>query len=165
MHAIKKSQGYFLGSVAAVLFAAGVIQLLSAFGTARLLREADMLLPLSCGRVLLLGGVLEILASGLLLMLQGRWLRWILAALLTGGILAYQLASKWKGGAGVFSYLGNFTPWVPVSPRVLNPLMLALYGLVFVGSALFLALNGFTRQRAIPETPAAPAAQTGGGKS
>jgi len=143
-----RRQDQFLYSVAVLLFITAVAKLYSATGTARALDYPDALLPLTNRHVFNLVGALELGLSAFLLMKSGQQsLKLWLLLWLAVNFLVYRAGLWSQGSPALCDCLGNLNEKLPLSPRLINAVMLVVLAWFGAGSALLLGLDYFSRRR------------------
>jgi hypothetical protein len=157
LSADKRLQEYFIYSVGVLFFMTALLRVIVAVGSNRLLGYVDPLLHLTNRNALLAEAGLEFALSAYLLMGQNRWLRLMLTIWLSTVLIGHHLALTWYSGPYPLSCLGNITDWCTVSPRILDKVWYAVYGLPLGGSYLAVVLNSFERRARVASPAVMPA--------
>jgi hypothetical protein len=138
---MNRTQSYFMGAAAVILFILAALNFCGAAGTSPALNWPDALLPLSNRWVLVLCGGAEIGVSAVLLAGKSKWVKFGWLAWLTTNLLVYRIG-LWSVGASNFGdYLGNYIEWFTISPRTMSLVTEILIGFMFIGGYAFLVIN------------------------
>jgi hypothetical protein len=139
---IRKIQGFFIFSVAVILFVTAAAKIYSATGTADALGDSDPLIPLSNRLVFYLVGGLELLISAFLLVKDGsQTLKLSLIAWLGTNYLVYRAGLLWMGLPNFCDCLGNLNEKLSISPVILNHVMLSALVWLMAGSYSLLVID------------------------
>ena len=151
---MNRLQPYYLTAGAVILFCAAAMNLLGAGGLAPVLNQPDALLQftdklgISNRWVMILKAVLELLASGFLLM--GNSLKLGLMAWLATSLITYRIGLMWVGAPVYSDCIGNLVGWFTISPRILGLISSFFLVAMFVGSYAFLLLNWLKARKPVP---------------
>jgi hypothetical protein len=158
----RKIQDSFIYSVAVILFVTASAKIFTATSKAQALRYPDWLFTLSNRNLFYVTGGIELAISVFLLMKNGgQRIKLALIAWLSTLFLAYRAGFWWQGVPNLCDCLGNLNQKLPVSPRTVNFVMLAVLIWLFVGSYLLLIVDIFSQSRL--SSPRLSQAQKGGG--
>lgn len=145
----RKAEDYFIFSVAVMLFVAAVAKIYSATGGAEALGNLDPLIPLSNRHLFYLAGGFELCFSAFLLIKpDGQKVKLIAIAWLGTNYLLYRLVLWWLGQPVYCDCLASFNENLPLSPRIIYPIMLAWLAWFMAGSCLLLVLDWLEQRKA-----------------
>lgn len=160
----RKIQDNFIYSAVVILFVTAAAKIFSATGTVQALSYPDPLLPLPHRQVFYMVGGIELIISAFLLMKnEGQRIKLTLIAWLATNFLIYRAGLWWSSAPNLCDCLGNLNEKLPISPRTINFVMLAVLVWLLLGSYLLLILDHFGHRMASSTTPA-PSARVGGEK-
>jgi hypothetical protein len=153
---LQKSAKIGLWVSGTLLALSGVVKLISALGSARILLEADPLFGISQRELYLLVGILEIWV--VINLARRRNLRWklLLVAALSTNLLIYRIGLWWLHVRKPCPCLGNAAAWTGADPKFLDIIMKASLAWLLVTSYGFLLLP-WQRAKPSPTMAALPA--------
>jgi hypothetical protein len=153
----RKIHDGFIFSAGVILFATAVAKLYSAGGTAQVLTYLDPIIPASNRQVFYISGLLELAISAFLLLKNGgQKTKLLVIAWLATTFLLYRVGLAWEHAPNLCDCLGNLSDTLPISPRIINPVMLAVLGWLFFGSYSLIIVDYLGR----PRLPSANVAQS-----
>jgi hypothetical protein len=134
-------QSRFIYSAAIILFITGAAKLISAFGAAQVLDQADSLLILKHRYVLFFMSGTELGLSAFLLMGRNSKIKLSLIAWLGTNFLMYRIGLWWMSAPNLCNCLGNLNEYLPISPRILNLVAFTALGWLLIGSYALMILG------------------------
>ena len=140
---IRNIREYFILSVAIILFVTAAARLLGATSSAHILARLDPMLFISKREVFRLAAVMELSVSAYLLTGRNHKMKLALIAGLSAFDLIYRVVLQLIGAPNLFSCLGNLTELIPISPRILDRLTVAMLGWMLIGSYTLLIVEWF----------------------
>jgi hypothetical protein len=140
---IRNIRECFILSVAIILFVTAAAKLLGATSSAHILASFDPMLFLSNREVFRLAAVMELSVSAYLLMGRNHNMKLVLIAGLSAFYLIYRVGLQLVAAPNLFSCLGNLTGLIPISPRILDRLTVAMLGWMLIGSYTLLTVEWF----------------------
>jgi len=131
-------QTFYFRTVAGLLWATGLIKLISAFGSARLLTEQDSIFDVKNTYLLGFTGSLEILIGIILISKLDLLFRRLVLVWLTACLVLYRVGLWWLNVAQPCPCLGNITGWLGISRRTADLLATSILVYLLVGSLVIL---------------------------
>jgi len=118
----------------------GLAKILSAFGHAQMLKQADPITGIRFGHLMLVVGMLELCLVGVCLFAKSQ--RWALAsvAIMAGNFVAYRVGLWWIGWHKACTCLGSLTDALHIRPELADNIMKVILAYLLVGSSVFFAL-------------------------
>lgn len=129
---------WFLLAASLVLAVTGSAKLLSAFGHAKLLNDADPLTGLPFRQLMLAAGAIELSVAGACLFSKSQSLSLLLIAGLATDLVLYRIGVRWMGWQKHCDCLGNLTDALHIPPHTADMAMKIILAYLLIGSYGFL---------------------------
>jgi hypothetical protein len=136
-----RASSIVLLSTAYILLVAGMAKLLAFRSPAHFLETSDPVLGVKVRTLLLALAICELSLAAFLILSKQTSLKLLLTAYCGANFLAYHGALIWMKAPQPCSCLGNFTEWVPLSPRTMSLVLLGCCLFMFTGATLLLILR------------------------
>ena len=126
----------FTNSCASVFAVTGFAKLVSSFGRSEILLQIDPITGLSFKYLMLFAGILEIIASGIIIKSNKTIARLSVIGWLSSSIFIYRIGLIKIGWTHPCSCLGTFTGLIHLPPKIADDIMKAILWYSLVGTII-----------------------------
>lgn len=156
-----KIQELYLKTSAVLLFATGLIKVISSFGSVLILSGRDDIFGIQNSHLLRMVGGVEIIAALVIFSRIDTYKRALCQLGIALCFLIYRIGLSWMGVARPCPCLGNATAWLGLSRHTGDVLAKWVLAYLLLGSALVLALQTLKGRKTTVSITASPSLEHG----